>query len=189
MATPQQTRVDVTAASTRAAATRSLAANIKKLIGARAISTLRRRMGPEVNREMQSLLNLPKSEISSRINVTSTDSYVQVEASGRRISLSRFGAKWAGHKSAGATAQIWRESPTKTYVGAFAIASGAIFSRALNGAKRVARLPMTKLFGPDLGSVLASNGQHGIKRNLDQFAQQTLSDEIDRLAKIEMGKI
>lgn len=183
------TTVDVSGAARRSKATKDLAAHIQDRIGKRAIVTLQRRLGPELTRELSSVLNLAKSDISKRTSVTAGDNYVRVFASGKRIPLSRFGGKWRGRQTPGATAQIWRGGATKTYVGAFALAAGAIVSRALKGAKRVARLPLTNLFGPDVGSVMVSHSAHGIKNQLDEFAQATLEAELTRLTAVEMEKI
>lgn len=182
--------VDVSGALTRSAATKKLAAEINERIGKRSLVTLKRRLGPEANRQFSSVLNLKKTEISKRVTVTSGDTYVDLNASGKRIALGKFGAKWGGAKTAGATAQIFVGGPTKVYKSAFILrGKGAVLARQLNGSKRVPRLPLQAPFGPDLGSVMVSKSAHGIVTQLNQFSFQTLMDENQRLADVEMAAI
>lgn len=183
------TTVDVSGAVAKSAAVKDLAANIKQRITSRALVTLQRRIGPEAGRELGAVLNLPKREISSRVTVTKTDDYVDVTGSGKRIPLGKFGAKWGGMKTAGATAQIFVDGAPRTYVSAFALPKGAIVARALNGQKRVPRLPLAPLFGPDIGSVLVSHSAHGINERLSQFAMDTLTTECERLTGVEMANL
>jgi hypothetical protein len=184
-----KTFVDVSAAAQRSAATKQLAAEIEERITKRAMIALKRRLGPEANRQFSTVLNLKKPEISKRVTVTSGDGFVELTASGKRIALGKFGAKWGGHATAGATAQVFVGGQTKVYKSAFILPKGAVVARQLKGAKRVPRLPLQVPFGPDLGSVMVSRGTHGIVTQLNQFSFQLLSDENARLTAVEMQAI
>ena len=185
----QQTLVDVSGAARRSAAAKNLAANIRERITSRALVTLQRRLGPEVSREIGEVLNLPKREISSRVTVTKSEDHVDVTASGKRIPLRKFGGQWGVRSTAGATARIFIDGESRTYVSAFALPKGTIVARALAGEKRTPRLPLTPLYGPDIGSVLVSRSAHGIQTGLNSFAFDTLSTELERSTTIEMDSL
>ena len=117
---------------------------------------------------------------------------MSVTGLGQRIALSTFiGTKWAGRKSSGVTAQIFKDQPTRTYVGAF-MSSGRVLVRAFAGGaggKRVGRLPLRQLTGPDIGSILIETGNHQIAGPLLGWVQDLMGSEVERLIGVEIGNI
>lgn len=170
---------------------RDLATQMQTRVTARAVSTLRRRIGPEANRELAEDLNLPARQISQRTHVTGGQDFVEVTGSGHAIPLSLFSAKWGGRSTPGATAQVFRSGDRRTYVSTF-IAKGVVYTRAKKGTKRVGRLPIRQLFGPDIGSILISShgGPSGqIAGRLAAFARDILAAEVERLIAVEVQSI
>lgn len=166
-----------------------LASNLQSRVTQRAVVTLARRIGPEVNRRLAADLNLSTRQISQRVSVTKGPDYVDITGSGKGIALSQFGAKWGGRKTSGAVVQVWRNSQPYTYVGAF-ITGGRVVSRQrLANGKRAGRLPLRQLIGPDIGSVLIDTGPHQIAGPLLGFARDLLSAEVERLITVEIGNI
>lgn len=167
-----------------------LASNLQSRVTQRAVVTLARRIGPEVNRRLAADLNLSTRQISQRVSVTKGPDYVDITGSGTGIPLSQFGAKWAGRKSQGVVVTVWRNAGQYTYVGAFKLAAGAVVTRQrLANGKRAGRLPLRQLIGPDIGSVLIDTGNHQIAGPLLGFVRDTLSAEIERLVAVEIGNI
>jgi hypothetical protein len=181
--------VDVSGAISRSIALRQLSANIQDKVASRSVVALKRRLGPEVNRQFSEVLNLSKAEVSKRVTVTSGDGFVDLTVSGKRVPLGKFGAQYGGHKTPGATAQVFKGQQSKVYTSAFMLSrKGAVLARKRVGDKRVGRFPVHTLFGPDLGSVLISP-DHGMVTNLTDFAFELLSEETARLINVELGNI
>lgn len=165
-----------------------LASEMQDRVTKRAVSTLARRLGPQTNRLISAELNLSTRQVGQRVTVTNGGTYVDVTASGKPVPLSAFGAKWGGAKSAGAVAQVFRDSSPRTFVSTF-IRNGAVLVRRFVGDKRAGRLPVRPLAGPAIASLLLGRGPHQIEQPLDEFAQETLDAEVERLVAVEIDGV
>ncbi|HCT26871.1 MAG TPA: hypothetical protein DIW85_11730 [Stenotrophomonas sp.] len=95
----------------------------------RAFVGLQRRAGAAVSQEVRGSYNVRASALRGKYRVETgeqgyrtgkrgRDDFLAIWASTRQISLLEFGGRWAGRKSAGATASIG-QGQSKTYDGAF----------------------------------------------------------------------
>lgn len=151
----------------------------------RATSTLVRRLPVEARRDIQTEYNLPASRISQDLSATKDETSVTLIGKARAIGLEAFSGRWGGAKSAGATAQVFVGNGAHVYAGAF-IAVGAsgnrqIFDRKIVGGRRAGRLPLKPLYGPSVAAMLRKGDRES---RLADFAQSTLSVEIDRLLQL-----
>lgn len=151
----------------------------------RATSTLVRRLPVEARRDIQTEYNLPAGRISQDLSATKDETSVTLTGKARPIGLEAFSGRWGGPKSAGATAQVFVGEGAHVYAGTF-IAVGAsgnrqIFSRKIVGGRRAGRLPLKNLQGPNVASMLRKGDR---EERLADFAQTTLSVEIDRLLSL-----
>ena len=151
----------------------------------RATSTLVRRLPVEARRDIQTEYNLPAGRISQDLSATKDQTSVTLTGKARPIGLEAFSGRWGGPKSEGATAQVFVGQGAHSYAGTF-IAVGKsgnrqIFSRKIVGGRRAGRLPLKSLYGPNVASMLRKGDR---EERLADFAQTTLSVEIDRLLSL-----
>ena len=151
----------------------------------RAVSTLVRRLPVEARRDIQTEYNLPAGRISQDLSATSNESTVTLTGKSRAIGLEAFSGQWRGPNSEGASAKVFTGQGAHVYAGTF-IAVGKsgnrqIFSRKIVGGRRVGRLPLRALFGPNVADMLRKGDR---EERLADFAQITLSVEIDRLLQL-----
>lgn len=189
MATEFRLSVDARGIGRLAAATSVLSGAALGRVRKRVIGTLGRRVGTQAAKLIGADLNLKASKIRNRIRTRVADPYVEIIASGQGIPLVEFAGRWGGLKTPGATAQVWRNSPRRTYRGTFIARSGNILSRAYkpgSGGERYGRLPVVVRRGPSIGAILIDTGPRQVAGPLLAYASDVLEREIDRLISLEL---
>ncbi len=151
----------------------------------RARSTLARRLPVQARRDLQSEYALPATRIAQGLSVRATAESIELIGAKRGIGLIAFTGRWGGLKSAGASAQVFVDESRHIYGGTF-IARGnggnrQIFSRAVTGSRRAARLPIRTLYGPSVAHMLRRAGRAD---RLADFARDRLAEEINRLMRV-----
>jgi hypothetical protein len=150
----------------------------------RATVGLQRRALPLVSRSVRQSYNIKAGALSGKYRVeTGTagrrgerSDFISIWASARKIPLTDFGGRWAGRRSAGATAAIERGG-TKTYEGAFiATVKGrrAIRVRQFESTgRRAPRGPLRMLRGPSPFEMLA-----GTDHDASQSTKRAVMSEL-----------
>lgn len=160
----------------------------------RALVSVRRRFEPVAKRVVRDAYNVKLTDLGGKFRViTSTDAngeFIELSASTRGIPLIRFGAKWRGRKTAGATAQI-QLGQGKTYRSAFIATVGGqrnVFARQFSADSnspggRHPRDHIRRLMGP---SPLQMTQGLGDKNAVRISGQMTafLSSEIKRQVRL-----
>ena len=160
----------------------------------RSLVSVRRKFEPVAKRVIRDAYNVKLTDLGGKFRViTSTDGngeFVELSASTRGIPLMRFGAKWRGRKSAGATAQI-QLGQGKTYRSAFIATVGGqrhVFARQFSAdsnspSGRHPRDHIRRLMGPSPLQMTQGLGD----KNARQIAGQMtafLSSEIKRQVRL-----
>lgn len=165
----------------------------------RAVVTLSRRIAVQGARMLSEEVTLKRSDIRNRIKAVSGElnagrtQFVDVIGSNVRLNLALYAGKWGGTKTPGATAQVFKDTPRRTYKSAFINRkSGNILERAFKGGgapaegkKRYGRLPIRQLRGPSIGSLLISPG---IGSRIISEGRRIVVDEVNRLIDVELRK-
>lgn len=149
------------ARSTNAAAIARLQARIAGLAEGditradkRAIASVRRRFEPVAKRVLRQRYNVRVGDLSGKFQVRSGQAdgleYLELFASTRGVPLERFGARWGGRKTAGATAQIM--DTRKVYDSAFI--------RVIGGQREV----LVRQFSADSNSPLGRDPRNKLRR-------------------------
>lgn len=123
----------------------------------RALAGARRRFEPAAKRVIRQSYNVPAGDLAGKFSVRSgaddDGEFIALEASRRGIPLLRFGGRWSGLKSPGATAQVQR-GERKVYKSAFIATirgSRVVLARQFMGdgsGKRYPRNELRHLKGP-----------------------------------------
>jgi hypothetical protein len=120
----------------------------------RAIASVRRRFEPVAKRVIRQSYNVRAGDLSGKFQVRSGSAdgydYLELFASTRKLPLERFGARWGGRKTSGATAQI-REA-RDTYDSAFI--------RTLGGKREV----LVRQFSADSNSPSGRDPRNKLRR-------------------------
>jgi hypothetical protein len=186
------TTIDLSALARNGQRLASLAKGARTRVVARSIATLRRRLATETRKFVSEEYGISTRELGQRITTESTPDSVSVFGTTPRIPLIKFGGKYGGHNTAGATAAIIF-GQRKTYAGAFlSKAKGNIVSRAINKAtgKRYGRLPITVLHGPSPESMVLGGGSVVTSATpatrATALAGEIFAAEVDRLIDVEL---
>lgn len=148
----------------------------------RALTDLRRRLKVQAAQIIHEPINRSRAKVSAQVRVSAGSNYVAVTAGGKRPPLKEFGGRWAGRKSPGATAQIYRDGSRQTFQGAFILGrKGQIVTRVTRGSGRVPRGPVRLLTGPSPADVLRFTGTHSAYERLLRIGGQILAAESARL--------
>lgn len=162
----------------------------------RALVSVRRRFEPVAKRVIRDAYNVKLTDLGGKFRViTSTDGngeFVELSASTRGIPLIRFGAKWRGRKTAGATAQI-QLGQGKTYRSAFiATVNGQrnVFARQFSAdsnspSGRDPRNKLRRLMGPSPLQMTQGLGDKNAARISGQMTA-FLSSEIKRQVRLAL---
>ncbi len=160
----------------------------------RAVSSVRRKFEPVAKRVIRDVYNVKLGDLGGKFRVlASTDGngeFVELSASTRGIPLMRFGARWGGPKTAGATAQV-RSGLGKTYQSAFIATVGGqrhVFARQFSAdsnspSGRHPRDHIRRLMGPSplqMTQGLDDKNASEIARQMTAF----LSSEIKRQVRL-----
>jgi hypothetical protein len=107
-------------------------------------------------RAVTSLVNLNVSRVKAGVRLaqkaTPNAPRIVLEVQRRPVGLIEFAGRWAGRKSAGATAAVWKGQGRSTFEGTF-IATGRGGNRQIFERKRGARLPIKAFYGPSVYSM------------------------------------
>lgn len=136
----------------------------------KAVTSTSRKATPLARKLLVENFGIKKSDLTGKITVYDTGDTLHVNASVRKFPLALFGARWGGHTTPGATAQV-RRGQTTTYAGAF-MATGRylgktqdlVYTRERGKKKRMTygryagkvREPIHALRGPSTYDMLTS---------------------------------
>lgn len=151
----------------------------------RARGTLMRRLPVQARRDIQAEYALRAQRIAAGLSIRQSGDAVELIGSKRGIGLIEADGRWAGVKSAGASARVRVDEPRHVYDGTF-IAAGRggnrqIFERALVGGRRAARLPIAARYAPSVAQMLRRPGRAD---RLADFARNVLAAEVARLSRV-----
>jgi hypothetical protein len=150
----------------------------------RAKATVGRRIKPEARRQLQAVYNLPAGKILDGLKSRTDADSVELTGSGKGVNITSYGATWRGPKSDGVAVKIKRDGPKQIRPGSF-IAKGAnsnrvALEREMKNGKRAPRYPLKGVYGPSIAQQLKDEKRGD---ELAEFAQEVLSNEIDRLTR------
>lgn len=182
--------IDMSALSRNAARLRKISATAGKRVVERAKATLRRRLATETRRLVSQEYGVSTRELGKRITTESDSSGVTVFGTTPRVPLIKFGGRYGGKRTAGATAEILRGT-RKTYGSAF-LSKGKknIVARGLKPGsnQRYGRLPVVVLHGPSPKSMVLGGGTPGPTpaSKVADIAGDIFGSEVDRLVNVEL---
>jgi hypothetical protein len=151
---------DLSAVQSEARGFSRLSESLQRQVVQRTQATLRRRMLPLLKEHVRGDFNIGARVLASNLIVAVQGDAVIAYGDRRRIGLEQFGGRYAGRRSAGATAQIARDDARSTYGSAFIIKGrraiwarklvhgGRVLSGTLTRGARAGRFPIVRLHGP-----------------------------------------
>lgn len=182
---------DLSGAARQVERLRKLDAAALRRVESRTTATLARRLPVEAaTLASDKILALPRSKVRAGLGATTGGSpgarEVTLSGDRKRIPLREFGARYAGRKSAGATATIYRDRGVQLFEGTFAIkgrgVKGGIFQRVPDAA----RLPIVERAGPSVARAI-NEAKHGdIRPDLRAVGGEVLATEAQRLLRAEL---
>lgn len=170
-------RTDVSAAFHREASRIGAIARDSDKAIERAAGTLARRLPVEARRDIQNEYNLPATRVRAGLSVSRGGGFVELRASKRGIGLINFGGGWAGRKSPGAYAKVFKGEARHNYGGTF-IATVRGGNRQIFDRTSKARLPIKTLYGPSIASMLRKPDR---RARLSLLGRDILNAEFRRL--------
>ena len=162
----------------------------------RTMSTLARRLPVEASRlASEQIVNLPRAIVrkglSARASGPAGERAVVLTGSRTRIPLSKFGGRYGGRRTPGATAQPYRDGGRVTYKSSFAIKGrgirGGIWTRLPKHAPTKPGIDRNRFIiqrkGPSISRAILDRKHGDIIPALSDFAGTVLSSEAQRLFK------
>lgn len=197
-------KFDISGVKRRAIQFARLAGKGRERVVTRTVATVKRRVGTLTKAAVMEEFNIGVQNIGRRVFVESKDSSVSVYGTNTKIPLHQFGGKYRFTKgksrSPGATAQILKGGPRKTYASSFIIKGGKkIFARKLNSGistdvkgVRAGRHPLIALRGPSFKDMVLGNANSlgGISpaQKVEAAIEEIFTKEVDRLINVELNK-
>jgi hypothetical protein len=151
---------DLSGVTAQARAFQRLPESLQRQVVVRTQATLRRRVLPLLKGSVREDFNIGARNLDKVLTVVVQGDAVIAYGDRRRLGLEQFGGRYAGRKSAGATAQIQTGAGRNTYGSAFIIKGRrAIWARklvhegrrlagTLSRGARAGRFPIVRLHGP-----------------------------------------
>lgn len=141
---------------------------------AKALASTRRRFEPVAKRAIRSTYNVPLGELKGKFKVyggsDGDGEFLELSASNRGIPLQRFGGRWGGRRTVGATAQVQTGS-RRVYASAFI--------RTINGQ----RVMLARQFSADSNSPSGRDPRNKLRRLLGPSPAQMVAGLGDQNAK------
>lgn len=167
---------------------------------ARAVSTLKRRLVPFAKRDIGAEYNLPSREIGKRLRARGDESSVTLTGIGRPQTLIKFGAR---QNASGVAVQVRRGQSLQIDHAFVRVPAGApsagpqvlirqdVTPQLPDDVNEIAVVdhnrhgyPIALLGGPGVADMLRDDAR---AKRIDDFAQKTFADEVDRLLELARG--
>ncbi len=168
----------------------------------RAVATVRRRFEPAAKRLVRETYNVRAGDLSGKFRVDVSEvsgigAVLRLNASTYKTPLSAFGGRWAGRRSAGATAAISRSQGRKVYASAFIASINGKqlmlvrqFSRDSHLASgRDPRNKLKRLAGPSPLQMVRGQGDENAKRLSRDMNELRVSEIVRQLRLARKGAL